>query len=118
MAGIGRAAQRGSLFATRTRWNIRGSRHIVFDKTGTLTEGRPALASIALTGPGSEEEVLTLAAGLQRGATHPLAKAVLDAVQERDMGAPPLLRDVQTIPGRGVMGKTAEECPFCWATSA
>ena len=109
MAGIGRAAQRGILIRNPDALeHSRDLRHIVFDKTGTLTEGRPALASIALTGPGSEEEVLTLAAGLQRGATHPLAKAVLDAVQERDMGAPPLLRDVQTIPGRGVMGKTAE----------
>jgi len=109
MAGIGRAAQRGILIRNPDALEHSGDlRHIVFDKTGTLTEGRPALASIALTGSGSEEEVLTLAAGLQRGATHPLAKAVLDAVQERDMGAPPLLRDVQTIPGRGVMGKTAE----------
>lgn len=55
---------------------------VVFDKTGTLTEGRPVVAGVVLTPRGSggsalrEEELLQLAAAVEDGSTHPLAKAV------------------------------------------
>jgi Cu+-exporting ATPase len=52
----------------------------------------------------SEEELLRLAASLERGSEHPLAKSVLDAAQERSIETI-LVEDFETLPGRGVRGR-------------
>ena len=50
---------------------------LVFDKTGTLTEGKPEVTGIELTDGQSSDELLRLAASLERGSEHPLAAAIL-----------------------------------------
>jgi Cu+-exporting ATPase len=77
---------------------------LVADKTGTLTEGKPRVTRI-VPGPGlAEDEVLRLAASLERSSEHPLAAAILHAATERKMTlADPA--DFESITGQGVHGR-------------
>jgi len=101
MAGTGVAARHGILIKDAEALEIAHAITVVaFDKTGTLTEGRPALLAIeALTG--DTLELLRLAAGLQQGSQHPLARAVIDEAKAKDV-LPPAASEVQALPGRGV----------------
>src|SRR3984893_5959892 len=58
---------------------------LVVDKTGTLTEGKPRVISVVTAEGISESEVLTVAAGLERGSEHPLAAAIVMAAKDRGM---------------------------------
>jgi len=73
-----------------------------FDKTGTLTAGRPELVALAPTGT-DESRLLELAASLQSASLHPLARAVIEAVEARRITPPPAA-DLRALPGRGVAG--------------
>jgi Cu+-exporting ATPase len=78
---------------------------LVLDKTGTLTEGKPRLTAIRQP-PNTEigeNELLRLAAGLERASEHPLAAAVVRAAEERQL-RPAEVRDFQAVPGKGVLG--------------
>jgi Cu+-exporting ATPase len=104
MAGTGVAARHGILIkdaeALETAHAVRA---VAFDKTGTLTLGKPVLAAIApLTA--DETRVLTLAAAVQSGSEHPLARAVLDAARNRGISIP-APDAVKAIPGRGVQAQ-------------
>ncbi len=104
MAGTGAAARAGIL--VRDAEAIERARNVTlvaFDKTGTLTEGRPRLAALHTADGVTREDALALAAALQAGSEHPLAKAVLAA-----HGAPPAAaEDFRALPGRGVEGRVA-----------
>ncbi|PLL12928.1 heavy metal translocating P-type ATPase [Tabrizicola sp. TH137] len=75
-------------------------RHVAFDKTGTLTEGRFSIVAVYPVAGRSEEEVLTLAASVEAGSTHPLARAILEGAEARGL---PLLatRHARGLPGVG-----------------
>ena len=100
-SGLSARARRGLLVKGGAALEAIGqARTVAFDKTGTLTEGRPRLAALH-TAPGvTEAEALRLAAALQAGSEHPLARAVLD----RAGAPPPLVADFRALPGRGVSG--------------
>ncbi len=104
VVGTGRAAEEGILFKGRDSLE-RASRIdlVLADKTGTLTRGEPTLTDL-LPVPGEEPgRLLALAAGLEAGSSHPLARAVLQAARER--GVPGIPFDpVQEVPGQGVQG--------------
>jgi heavy metal translocating P-type ATPase len=76
---------------------------VALDKTGTLTEGTPRVTDIRpLPGSGlGEDELLTLAAAAEHPSEHPLARAVVDAARERDLGLP-TAEDFASAPGVGV----------------
>ena len=57
---------------------------LVVDKTGTLTEGKPSVVAIVATGLG-ENELLRLAASLERNSEHPLAAAIVRAAKDRGL---------------------------------
>ena len=100
MAGTGVAARAGVLIKDSEA--LERAKHVnivAFDKTGTLTEGRAVLAE-RIAVDGDARALLRMAAALQAGSEHPLAKAVLAAHD----GAVPVACDVQAIPGRGVRG--------------
>ncbi len=104
MVGTGRGAQAGVLIknaeALETMEKIDT---IVVDKTGTLTEGKPRLVTVAAAGGFSEQEVLSLAAGLEQGSEHPLAAAVLAGAAERGVtGA--RVEGFESVTGQGVTG--------------
>jgi Cu+-exporting ATPase len=74
------------------------------DKTGTLTEGRPKLVSVDAVEGRDENDLLRLAASLERGSEHPLAAAVLNGAGERGIR----FADVENFayaPGKGVTGR-------------
>ncbi|MFE3835730.1 heavy metal translocating P-type ATPase [Pseudogemmobacter sonorensis] len=96
LVGTGRAAEMGVLFRRgEALQRLADVKRISFDKTGTLTEGRPRVT--AVHGP---EEMLALAAAVERGSEHPLALAVLEAAAEA--GSPvPVATDFAARPGYG-----------------
>jgi Cu+-exporting ATPase len=100
MAGTGAAARAGILM--RDVAAIERAREITlvaFDKTGTLTEGKPRLAALHAAPGMAEDAALMLAAALQAGSEHPLARAVLAA------SGPATPADAfRALPGRGVEG--------------
>ncbi len=79
---------------------------LVMDKTGTLTEGRPRLAAIESVDNGGEDDLLRLAASLERGSEHPLAAAMVDAAAERGLVLEQAL-DFRAYPGEGITGVVA-----------
>jgi P-type Cu+ transporter len=78
---------------------------LILDKTGTLTEGKPVITAIATAKGTSEMEALTLAASLQKGSGHPLAKAILHAAAARGID-PAAASSVETVPGKGLRAAT------------
>ena len=102
MAGTGVAARRGILIKDAQALEVAHSVTLVaFDKTGTLTEGKPSLVAAEAADGGGSDEVLRLAAALQRTSDHPLAHAVMQQARDRHIAVPPA-SDAQALPGRGV----------------
>lgn len=102
-AGISGAGRRGILIKGGAHLEHLGTiRTIAFDKTGTLTHGRPRLTDL-LTVEGSEEELLAIAAGLEAHSEHPLAKAILQAADERRI-LPAPVREARALTGAGIRG--------------
>lgn len=103
MAGTGVAARAGILIKdVEALETTRQLRTVAFDKTGTLTIGKPTLMQLHAL-DGDDATLLALAAGLQQGSEHPLAKAVLDAAHERGIAAADITA-ITAVAGRGVQG--------------
>ena len=99
MVGVGRAARAGILI--RNASALEGAERIdrlVFDKTGTLTLGEPAVTDVLPEGQVSRAELLRVAAALESRSEHPLARAVMRAVD----GAPEPVEGFTAHGGRGV----------------
>ena len=86
MVGTGKAAETGILIRGGAALEQAGRIDtVIFDKTGTLTLGKPAVADIIPVAGISEDQVLSLAAAVERGSEHPLATAVVDEAARRDI---------------------------------
>jgi heavy metal translocating P-type ATPase len=103
--GVGRGATLGVLIKNAEALErMEKVDTLVVDKTGTLTEGRPSVTDIVLTDPsGTEDELLRLAAGVERASEHPLARAVVEAATARGLTLPEV-SDFDSPVGRGVLG--------------
>jgi Cu+-exporting ATPase len=105
MVGVGRGASLGVLIRdAEALENLERVDTLVVDKTGTLTEGRPRLASVVPAAGGSEDDVLRLAAAVERGSEHPLAAAIVAGAEVRGI-AVPTATDFRSTTGRGVSGR-------------
>ncbi|MCJ8272584.1 MAG: heavy metal translocating P-type ATPase, partial [Psychrosphaera sp.] len=105
MVGTGRGALNGVLIKNAEALEILEKVDtLVVDKTGTLTEGKPSLVTVEAYAGFSEQEVLKLAASVERASEHPLAEAIVTGAQDRDI---PLSQtaDFASITGKGVTGK-------------
>jgi heavy metal translocating P-type ATPase len=104
MVGIGRSARAGILIRNAEALeSLAKADTLVVDKTGTLTEGKPSVQSIE-TAPGFEaDELLRLAASVERASEHPLAAAVVRAAEAKGIKLDEV-RDFAATPGRGVRG--------------
>lgn len=104
MVGTGRGAETGVLFRNAETLEIlHQADTLIVDKTGTLTEGRPRLAEVEPAAGFTADEILRLAASLERGSEHPLAAAIVKGAESRNL---PLVdsRDFQSVTGKGVIG--------------
>jgi Cu+-exporting ATPase len=105
MVGTGLAARRGILVRdAQALEQMRAVKLVAFDKTGTLTEGRPQLQAVEAAGGQSGSTALALAAALQRGSEHPLARAVLQAATAAALDVPEA-EGLRAVPGRGIEGR-------------
>ena len=101
MVGTGRGAGMGVLFKNaESLENLHRIDTVVLDKTGTLTTGKPAVTDVIPQNI-MEEELLKIAASLERKSEHPFAKAILQKANGMTVYS---VSDFQTIPGRGVSG--------------
>lgn len=108
MVGTGVAAQHGILIKDAEALELAHAvKTVAFDKTGTLTEGHPKLITMQSSAKEQsiqdDEQLLTLAASLQMGSEHPLAKAVIQAAKVKALSLH-TVQDVQAIAGKGVAG--------------
>ena len=104
MAGTGVAARHGILIKDAEALEVaHRTRVVAFDKTGTLSEGRPSLVELVPLDI-TRGAALRLAAGVQGGSAHPLAKAVLEAARRESVAADPAA-ELRTVAGRGVQAR-------------
>jgi len=104
MVATGNAATRGILFRDAAAIeHLRKVDTLIVDKTGTLTEGKPAFHSVAAAEGWSEEDVLRTAASLDRGSEHPLARAIVDEADKRQLSLVEAT-DFESASGIGVRG--------------
>jgi Cu+-exporting ATPase len=104
MVASGRGAQLGVLFRdAQAIEHLRGIDTLVVDKTGTLTVGRPALHEVLVAGAWGEDEVLAIAAALEKSSEHPLARAIVAGADARKLSLPET-NDFTSLTGRGVTG--------------
>ncbi len=105
MVGTGRGATEGVLIKNAESLEIMEKIDtLVVDKTGTLTEGKPKLSTIVASNGLSEAELLALIASLERGSEHPLAEAIVEVANEKQLQLHEV-DDFQSITGKGVSGK-------------
>lgn len=102
ISGVGRAAEFGVLVRDADALQRASTLDtIVFDKTGTLTEGKPQVVAVSTAGI-AQEDALRLAAALEQGSSHPLARAILD---KANASALPQVSNFRTLRGLGVSGE-------------
>jgi len=105
MVGTGRGADMGILIKSAVALeNAHKVDTVIFDKTGTITEGKPAVTSFASFNGFNEESLWRIAASVEAGSEHPLAKAVVKAAKEHGVKFT-LAGDIKSIPGFGVKGR-------------
>ena len=109
MVGTGKGAEQGILVRSAQALEIaRTVDTVVLDKTGTVTKGKPQVTQV-IPAPGvAEEELLQLAAALERPSEHPLAEAVLAYIGEKGF-CPVPVEDFAALSGRGAKGKLQGE---------
>ena len=104
MVGTGRGAMTGVLIKNAEALEVMERIDtLVVDKTGTLTEGKPRLTTVETIRSGGEEELLSLAASLERGSEHPLAEAIVKGAEEREIRLAET-KEFKSHTGRGVSG--------------
>jgi Cu+-exporting ATPase len=102
--GVGRGAQAGVLIKNAEALErFEKVDTLVVDKTGTLTEGKPRVVAIETSDGIGEDEILRLAASLERSSEHPLAAAIVEAAKDRELKLSSA-EDFEAPTGKGVVG--------------
>jgi len=108
MVATGRGAQSGVLVReAQALERLAAVDTLIVDKTGTLTEGAPKLSDAVTLGDLSEDELLRLAASLERASEHPLAEAITEAARDRDLRLADA-EDFEAQTGKGITGRVDE----------
>ena len=107
MVGVGRGAKDGILIKdAATLERLEKVDALVIDKTGTLTEGRPHLTEVIPLGQISELEIMRLAASIEQNSEHPLGRAIVQGVRDRNINLLPV-DGFDSVTGGGVHGQVA-----------
>lgn len=105
MVGTGKGAEHGILVKGGEPLEAADKiKAIIFDKTGTLTKGKPEVTDIEALHIIEEDELLEIAASLEKQSEHPLAEAIYKEAEEEGISTLDV-SDFQAIPGHGVQGK-------------
>ena len=107
MAGTGKGAEQGMLFKnSRALEEATKLATVVLDKTGTITEGRPAVTDVVpdVEREMTREQLLTLAASVEKGSEHPLGKAIVGEAESSGLALFPL-KAFQAYGGHGVQSQ-------------
>jgi Cu+-exporting ATPase len=105
MVGTGRGAMAGVLIKNGEALEIMEKIDtLVVDKTGTLTEGRPKLDSVRAEPGFKEDEILRMAASIERASEHPLAEAIVRGAEAKGIDLAKV-NAFQSITGKGVTGE-------------
>lgn len=108
MVGTGRGAQAGILIKNaESLESFEKVNTLVFDKTGTLTEGKPKLITVKSLANFTEQSILGIAAALEKGSEHPIARAIIAGAKERKCTDYPDISHFQSITGMGVRGEAS-----------
>ncbi len=104
MVGTGKGAEKGILIkggdALETAHKLYA---VIFDKTGTLTQGKPEVTNIIPIKKINENELLKLAASVEKNSEHPLAQAIVNKANEKRLKLESI-KSFKAIPGHGVEG--------------
>jgi Cu+-exporting ATPase len=103
MVGIGKGAENGILIRSgEALQTAQGINTVVLDKTGTITKGKPELTDTVLTGDWKENDLLHLAASVERSSEHPLAEAIVEGAKTKGiaLSEPSAF---EAVPGHGVI---------------
>ncbi|MEI8103784.1 MAG: heavy metal translocating P-type ATPase [Candidatus Moraniibacteriota bacterium] len=112
MVGTGKGAEHGILIKGGEA--LEAASHIdaiIFDKTGTLTNGKPEVTDILPFGSLDEDEIVAIAASLEKLSEHPLAEAIVNYAQEENIDLE-TVQNFQAIPGHGVRGEVGGSTYF------
>ncbi|WP_090413959.1 heavy metal translocating P-type ATPase [Nitrosomonas halophila] len=102
MVGTGRGAQEGVLVKNAAALELAEKIQVlIVDKTGTLTEGRPVVTDIVTNESLDAQSLLQIAASLEQGSEHPLAKAILQHAAARDIQLL-AISDFMSVTGSGI----------------
>ena len=105
MVGMGRGAMAGVLIKSGEALELMEKINtLVVDKTGTLTEGKPELVSFTAIEGTTREDVLQLAATLEKNSEHPLAAAILRAAEKENLKLGET-KNFKSVTGKGVLGE-------------
>ncbi|MEK7605439.1 MAG: heavy metal translocating P-type ATPase [Patescibacteria group bacterium] len=109
MVGTGKGAEHGILIKDAGSLEIAGKiKTVIFDKTGTLTRGEPEVTDVESHNGFSEEQVLQIAASLEKGSEHPLASAILKYAETKKIEEKKI-DNFSAIAGHGITGKVGEK---------
>jgi Cd2+/Zn2+-exporting ATPase len=109
LAGVARAARKGVLVKGGMHLENLGTlRAMALDKTGTLTTGRPEVSDAVPVGGATEEELLRVAAAVERKSQHPLARAVVRRAEAAGVAIPDA-GDLHSVTARGVRSSVGGE---------
>lgn len=116
-AGLAAGARRGLLMkGGAVLENLRSVTHVALDKTGTITEGKPVVTDIIALSR-SEPDILSLAAAIETGSSHPLALAIIARAKAAQVSIP-MASDSKAITGKGVSGVVANQTIYLCSPSA
>jgi P-type Cu+ transporter len=108
MVGTGEGAKNGVLIRNAEALErLARVDTLVVDKTGTLTEGRPRVVSVEAASGWTDDDLLRIAAAVERGSEHPLASAIVRAAEERHLEIQPA-SGFRSATGRGVSGRVGD----------
>ena len=100
--GVGKGAENGILIRSGDALQVTSKLDtLVLDKTGTITWGKPSLTDIVAAGAVSEDQLLRLAAAVEKTSEHPLAAAIVAGAESRGLKLP-TVEGFAAIPGHGV----------------
>lgn len=106
LVGTGRGAQLGVLVRSAEALEVlERVDTLVLDKTGTLTEGKPRLTDVVTAAGFDANQLLRLAAAVEKASEHPLAQAIVDGASERQLSIPEV-HDFRALVGEGIQGQS------------